>query len=109
MVSAFLSWRRRPGSDLHPRAELADKPDYGGDYTNVEDRLMLSQALARLPRRQRATLILRYYEDLDVEGVALAMGCSPGTVKSQTSKALANLRTTGLILVEATRETHDVR
>lgn len=50
------------------------------------------QLLATLPRRQRAVLVLRYYEDLTEEQIAATLGCAPGTVKSQASKALAKLR-----------------
>jgi RNA polymerase sigma-70 factor (sigma-E family) len=50
------------------------------------------QLLATLPRRQRAVLVLRYYEDMSEEQIAQTLGCAPGTVKSQASKALAKLR-----------------
>jgi RNA polymerase sigma factor (sigma-70 family) len=49
-------------------------------------------ALASLPPRQRATLVLRYYCDLSVEETAKELGCTPGTVKSQTAKGLSALR-----------------
>ncbi len=59
---------------------------------SVTDRAALMAALAGLPPRQRACVVLRYFEDLDVRETAAALGCSEGTVKSQTSRALASLR-----------------
>lgn len=53
----------------------------------------LTAAVGALPDRQRTLLILRFFTDLSVDEAANAMGCSPGTVKSQTHKALKNLRT----------------
>jgi RNA polymerase sigma factor (sigma-70 family) len=60
--------------------------------TNVEEHDAVWAAIARLPPRQRACLVLRFYEDLSERDVADVMGCSVGTVKSQTSKGLARLR-----------------
>ena len=54
--------------------------------------LDLRAAVAALPARQRATLVLRFYCDLNVEQSAAVLGCSPGTVKSQTSRALEAVR-----------------
>lgn len=56
------------------------------------DRDALMGALARLPARQRATVVLRYFEQLSEVETAHALECSTGTVKSQTSRALAALR-----------------
>ena len=56
------------------------------------DRLAVRAAVAALPDRQRAALVLRYYADLPVAEVAVAMRCAEGTVKSLTAKAVANLR-----------------
>ena len=64
-------------------------PDPGGD---LELRLDLRKALGRLPARQRATVVLRYYCDLSVEQTAQLMGCSTGNVKSQSARGLATLR-----------------
>jgi RNA polymerase sigma-70 factor (sigma-E family) len=58
----------------------------------VADRILLRQALSQLPRRRRAVLVLRFYEGLNVEETAEALGCTTGTVKSQTARALATLR-----------------
>ena len=59
----------------------------------VADRELFRQALAGVPPKQRTVLVLRYYEGLDVASAAAAMGITEGTVKSQTSDALARLRT----------------
>ena len=56
-------------------------------------RLSLLAALDRLPPKARAVVVLRYWEDLSVEATAAALGCSTGNVKSQSSRALARLRT----------------
>jgi DNA-directed RNA polymerase specialized sigma24 family protein len=56
--------------------------------------LDLRAALAALPPRQRATIVLRYYDELSIQETAEALQCSVGTVKSQTARALASLRRT---------------
>ena len=58
----------------------------------VDERTTLLAALRQLPSRQRAVVVLRYWEDLTDAQIAAALGCSPGTVRSQLSRALAKLR-----------------
>jgi RNA polymerase sigma-70 factor (sigma-E family) len=58
----------------------------------LEDRDALWRAIKALPVRQRACVVLRYYEDLNERETAQVLGCSVGTVKSQTSRAIARLR-----------------
>jgi RNA polymerase sigma-70 factor (sigma-E family) len=59
----------------------------------IEDRIALLRALADVPPRQRAVLVLRYWEDLSIEETAELLSCSEGTVKSQAARGLATLRT----------------
>jgi RNA polymerase sigma-70 factor (sigma-E family) len=58
----------------------------------VGERATLLAALRQLPPRQRAVIVLRYWEDLTDAQIAATLGCSPGTVRSQLSRALAKLR-----------------
>ncbi|SDU82024.1 SigE family RNA polymerase sigma factor [Jiangella alkaliphila] len=84
-------WRRRK---IVREDTVADLPDrsVGDGAGQVDDRLDLRQALLRLTARQRAVLVLRFYEDLPEREVAEIMGCSVGTVRSQTARALARVR-----------------
>lgn len=95
MVNAHVSWRRRRSSGEVP---LADPPDAAGAGAATDgseaaaDRDQAWRLLATLPRKQRAVLVLRYYEDLSDQKIAEVLGCSAGTVRSQASRALATLR-----------------
>ncbi|HVY10614.1 MAG TPA: SigE family RNA polymerase sigma factor [Mycobacteriales bacterium] len=92
-------WRRRWRGE-QPAAELPERA--GADAYDVADsRRTLIAALNRLPARQRAAVVLRFYEDLSEAETATALGCSVGTVKSQTSKALAALRANGVLLTDS--------
>jgi RNA polymerase sigma-70 factor (sigma-E family) len=91
--AALNRWR---GRRRRPELPLLD-PDPGGaapgdDPAAVDLRDALVRALLTLPPRQRAVLVLRYFDDLPEAEVAHALGCSVGTVKSQTSRALSRLR-----------------
>jgi len=69
--------------------QVSDSPAAAVDHDAVLD---LRAAVAALPARQRATLVLRFYCDLNVDQCAEVLGCSPGTVKSQTARALEAVR-----------------
>ena len=92
VLNAHVSWWRR-GISRHEQS-AADPPDRAGaDPTAaVDEREAMRAALATLPPRQRAVLVLRYYEDLPEAEIARLLDISPGTVKSQAAKALARLR-----------------
>lgn len=92
LIRTFLAERRSAWARrVTLSAGYPDLPDSAADH---ETRLDVRAALVRLPPRQRATLVLRFYCDLPVEETAKELGCTPGTVKSQTAKALSTLRRT---------------
>ena len=91
MTRLFVSWRRRRWRGEVP-TERMPEPATDGQLGGVEDRDSLRRALARLPARTRAMVVLRFYDDLTEAQVAELLGCSVGTVKSTVSRALAQLR-----------------
>lgn len=91
MVTVFLDGRRRRASTEVVVDSVPDRSSPDGADSCV-DRSVLVSALADLPPRQRAVLVLRYLDDQSEVEVARLLGCSTGTVKSQSSKALARLR-----------------
>jgi RNA polymerase sigma-70 factor (sigma-E family) len=90
VVHEFLRQQRSSWARLVSVTSLP--PDRPGAASDADSALDLGAALATLPVRQRATLVLRFYCDLSVEQSAQVLGCAPGTVKSQTAKALRSLR-----------------
>ena len=92
VVRTFLAenrrsrWRREQLTDAPP-----DTATTVSDHDSTE-RLLLTRALAVVPPRQRAVLVLRYWNDLSIEEVAATLRCSVGTVKSQAARGLATLR-----------------
>ncbi len=108
LVSTFVSWRRRRWTGEFPTGELPDRADIHDAYASAELRADVGRALASLPRRQRAVIVLRFFDDLTEAQVAAAMSCSIGTVKSQTAKALAKLRTSELIQTGAALHDEEV-
>lgn len=92
-VSHWRKWRRERPYDVHaPDGEFAAQASARDDVEDWVSGSEVRAALADLAPRQRAVLVLRYYEDLSEEQIAEILGVSRGTVKSQASKALANLR-----------------
>ncbi|KJS54618.1 SigE family RNA polymerase sigma factor [Streptomyces rubellomurinus] len=90
LVNTFLAeqrtpwWRRTVRTGVEPEVATAN--------LDLEGSLDLRRALAELPPRQRAAVVLRYYCDLSIDQAAEALGCSSGNVKSQSSRGLEALR-----------------
>lgn len=122
LTKALISWRRLRRADdpdaylrrillnaNHSRFRKRRVPETGtapedhaatvGDGTEQADqRSVLVAALMELPPRQRAVVVLRYWDGLTETQTAAILGCSPGTVRSQASRALAKLRTSPHLL-----------
>jgi len=114
LARAYVAWRRVSRADdpdaylrrilvntsnrrfRRPRVteQSGDPPEtaVAGPADLVDERTALLAALRQLPPRQRAAVVLRYWEDLTDAQIGAALGCSPGTVRSQLSRALAKLR-----------------
>lgn len=107
IVNEFLSQRRKSKrtvvrSDLLEQLEASAAT--GSDHARAHaERNDLDHRLARLPRQQRAVLVLRYYEDLPEAEIAELLGCKPSTVRSNAARALAALR----IDIRATQSSTD--
>ncbi|MDV6014534.1 SigE family RNA polymerase sigma factor [Haloechinothrix sp. LS1_15] len=97
MANAHISrWRRTRRENL-----VADIPErQGNPASDPFEHEPLWQALRELPPRQRAVIVLRYYEGLSEQEIARSLGISQGTVKSQASKAIASLRSRLTVVTE---------
>lgn len=91
IVNEFLSWRRK-WARVTPFAQVPDTRSVPDPADQHADHELLASELAKLPRRQRAVLVLRYYGGLRDDEIAVELGCSAGTVRSHASRALAALR-----------------
>lgn len=100
VVNEFVSWQRRRARTT-PHGDVAQLADLrasrwgttGPDPGDVQsERAALQDELSRLPARQRAAIVLRYFEDLSDDDIAAALGCRIGTVRSSISRGLATLR-----------------
>lgn len=92
LVSVVLDQAKRPWRREHAEDELPDGRHARDGARTVDDRLLVVQALAGLPPRQRACVVLRHYVDLSLEETAQTLGIGVGAVKSNTSRGLASLR-----------------
>ncbi|MEV6281115.1 SigE family RNA polymerase sigma factor [Kribbella sp. NPDC051770] len=86
----FAWWRRSKDRPEHLTDTIFESGVHHGSV--LVDNADLLEALRRLPKKMRAIVVLRYFEDLSEADIAAALGCSAGTVKSQSSRALAKLR-----------------
>lgn len=102
MIRTNISWWRRRRREVV--VDVRDTPSPAATAA-VDRRLLLDQALAQLTPRQRATVVLRFYDDLSERDTADVMGVSTGTVKSQTHAALARLRAVAPELAELLGDT----
>ena len=93
ITTTAISWYRRKSWQERPSDAIPDA-SREGHADEVAQRAWVWSALQALPPRQRAAIVLRYYEDLTEAQTAAALGCAVGTVKSQVHAGLATLRTT---------------
>jgi RNA polymerase sigma-70 factor (sigma-E family) len=91
VVNEYLTWRRKWARQV-PRPEITLTDTTPDHATGLADRDHLVSELAKLPRRQRTVLVLRYYGGNTDAEIAELMTCSPSTVRSYASRALATLR-----------------
>jgi RNA polymerase sigma-70 factor (sigma-E family) len=94
ITTTYISWwRRKSWAAERPRDDVPDRPGNRPEHgSEVVDRAWLWEELQQLPPRQRAAIVLRYYEDLSEAQTAEVMDCAVGTVKSQVSQGLRRLR-----------------
>lgn len=91
ITTTAITWFRRRSWGERPTDTVPDRT--GGDHVDdLTTRDLLWEALQALPPRQRAAIVLRFYEDLSEARTAELLGCAPGTVKSQVSAGLRKLR-----------------
>jgi RNA polymerase sigma-70 factor (sigma-E family) len=92
VTNGYLSWRHGRSARVIATGDLPDEAradDFTSDHASRED---MWQRLARLPKRQRAVVVLRYYEQLADPEIADLLGCAQATVRAHAHKALATLR-----------------
>jgi RNA polymerase sigma-70 factor (sigma-E family) len=89
LVNTYLADQRLRRVDEVLTSSLPDRP---AEDTGPENRMLVLSALAALPAKARAVVVLRYWEDLSIDQAAQVLGCTPGNIKSQSARALDKLR-----------------
>ena len=95
VTNEYLSWRRRRAAKdvaLCMTTLESVTPPVGDTTHHYDEREAMLQRIAKLPRKQRAAIVLRYYENYEDSEIAQMLGCAEGTVRSHISRALATLR-----------------
>jgi RNA polymerase sigma-70 factor (sigma-E family) len=92
LVNAAIRQRRRPAGREVLRAEPEETAAPGHHGTDAAERDALWRLVRQLPAKQRAAVVLRYYEDLDDVAIGNLLDCKPVTVRTQIMRALDNLR-----------------
>src|SRR5215472_7295147 len=92
VVNAAIDWRRTRRRQAEQSLDMAVSLAAADRTAQVADRDLLVRALAALAPKQRAVLVMRYWEDIPDAEIAAALNCSAATVRSQASRALARLR-----------------
>ncbi len=92
LLNTYLNGIRTRSSTEIASAEIWDRPGRADTEQLVSDRDAVVRLLARLPERQRAAVVLRYFDDLSDRDIARALGCRLGTARSLVSRGLALMR-----------------
>jgi len=92
VVSVVIDAKRKRSSSEVTVERVTDGAGHSDHADLLADRDLLMSCLAELPARQRACVVLRHYDDLSVSEVASVLGCTEGTVKSQTARGLDALQ-----------------
>lgn len=92
LVNASRRWWRRRSSRELPVDRSPERPAPGDLSADSAERDAIRRLVARLPHRQRAVLVLRYFEDLDDAAIGEILGCGTGTVRTHAMRALHRLR-----------------
>jgi RNA polymerase sigma-70 factor (sigma-E family) len=105
MVTTYATWWRRKWRGETPTHDVPERLTTTDAYAEVDLRESVRRALVTLSARQRAVVVLRYFEDLSEADTAAALGCSVGAVKSHASRALTRLRDSSLLGALVSEET----